>query len=538
MRMLKEHLNTISEHLLSARAIRPVAPMNVRPGHWCERACQAELRAKAPSGDPAGNAAATEELRRYHLQRLTAALSGMTAESAAEEAARDIHALLGTATWTDISAGDPYRFDPSGIDAAFARTACALATALNVLRKPLSAISAALPARIEAEINRRVLPQLSGATLPDMPLPTACLLLICVVLGSTVESRRWNAVRSLCLLIDQKLHRLPADGSMPGGIEYAAQTAVLLMDAMEVLAAATGGETDLTQHERIVCMADYPLFAHLQSGVFVNPGEHVMQCEIAAESLFRFGRRAGDGALCDLTAWLLRNDRARMSDHLISRLLDRDTLPALEETPGRIRLFRDGCLPDAGVMFMRGFNLHISMTGATDTSHADAGNICLYHKEQPVLVDIGPGAADTCLHSLPTIGGIGQRTHVPSRAVECGSGDETTTCYTASLTAAYPPQCHVSDYQRTLLMGSKVAPGIRLMDMIELTRPEEVDFHFICLQEPEPARGGMYIGPVLLRWNGDLTPSVERLPEHSAWRLTLRAPASDRQRYIFDIIPK
>ena len=153
--MLKEHLNTISEHLLSARAIRPVAPMNVRPGHWCERACQAELRAKAPSGDPAGNAAATEELRRYHLQRLTAALSGMTAESAAEEAARDIHALLGTATWTDISAGDPYRFDPSGIDAAFARTACALATALNVLRKPLSAISAALPAKASASMAVR-----------------------------------------------------------------------------------------------------------------------------------------------------------------------------------------------------------------------------------------------------------------------------------------------------------------------------------------------------------------------------------------------
>ena len=535
--MLNEILNPMSHILLSAHAMEPIVASDLRASRWAERASASELRLTLPDAQP-GDGASLESSRSATLRRLTALLSGNIGETAIQRAAQHIHTLLNTASWSDVSTGDPYRCDPCGMDAAFAETACTLATCLNLLRQPLSQISPTLPARIEQALNRRALIPLSGGEPPShLSLRSCCLLLIAAILGGPVESIRWQAISNLCYAMEQRLNRLPADGSMPGGIECAVDTAILLMDAAEIISLATRGRIDLTRHERIICMADYPLFAHLQQGCFVNPGDHPMQPALDAESLFRFGHRASDNALCDLSAWLLRTDRACASPHLITRLLNRRTTRLLDETPGRIRLFRDGFLPDAGLMFMRGFHLHIAMTGATGTPHADAGNICLFYREQPILIDIGAAARDTNLHSLPTINGIGQLAPIAPNRTECGSGAETTTCYTVNLTAAYPAQCHISDYQRTLLMGSASTPGIRLIDVIELTEPLPVDFHFICACEPHPSSDGITIGPVLLQYIGELSPAVEALPEQRLFRLTLHADPALCQRYIFEFIP-
>lgn len=531
--MLNEILIPLSRQLLSAAAIAPVAPIGDRPSRWCQRACLEEMRQDVPFA-ASGDAAALELRRRTALLRLTGLIAGA---GDIRLVAQDIHTLLTAASWSDISAGDPYAFDPCTFDDSFADTACALAAALNLLRDPLTRISPALPAHIESQINRRVLAPFSPeAALPDMTLTVACRLLCAAILGGQDESLRWNAIRRLCRIIDQKLNRLPADGSVPGGIEHAADTAILLMDTAEIIRTATAGHIDLTRHERIVCMADYPLFAHLQTGHFVNPGEHTMAPAPDAESLFRFGHRASDSALCDLSAWLLRADHARTTPRLLTRALNLHTLPALEESPGRIRLFREGFMPDAALMFMRGFQLHMTMTGATHTAHADAGNICLYHRESPILIDIGPGAARTDLHSLPVIGGVGQRAHVPARSVECAAGSDTCACYTANLTAAYPENCAVSDHQRTILMGSASAPGIRLIDMIELSRPEPVDFHFICAQRPVIQSDGVLIGTVLLQ-HDDLAPAIEPIPAHNCYRLTLHSPAALRHHQTFTLLP-
>lgn len=535
--MLYEVLNSMSQNLLSARSISPVAPADARPSRYLERACLQQKKLPIPEAHP-GDGNSLEAYRSSLVCRLTALLSGTIDDHAITLAAQDIHALLGIAAWRDVSGDDPYCYDPCGADLAFAETACTLAVCLNMLRRPLATISPALPARIEAELSRRLLVPLSGnEPLPDLSLQNCCLLLIAALLGGSGESVRWHVIQKLCRTIDQKLHRLPADGSMPGGVESATDCAILLMDVAEVICIATNNHIDLTRHERILCMADYPLFAHLQNGWFINPGEHPMQIALDAESLFRFGQRASDTALCDLAAWMLRAGRERPARHLITRLLNRHTLRALEETPGRIRLFRDGFLPDAGLMFMRGFNLHIAMTGATGTTHADAGNICLFRKDQPVLVDIGGTACATDLHSLPTIGGYGQSAPAAPRLTECGDGGENTTCYTVNLTAAYPKACCISDYQRTLLMGSASAPGIRLMDMLELTQPLPVDFHFICACEPTPVADGVKIGPVLLQWSGDLSPEIQPLPQYGLYRLTLHAEAATRQQHIFEWIP-
>ena len=86
-------------------------------------------------------------------------------------------------------------------------------------------------------------------------------------------------------------------------------------------------------------------------------------------------------------------------------------------------------------------------------------------------------------------------------------------------------------------MGSSSAPGIRLMDMLELTQPAPVDFHFICACEPVPVADGVKIGPVLLQWSGELTPSIEPLPEYRLYRLTLHAETAVRQQQMFEFIP-
>lgn len=536
--MFTEALNAISASLLPARRIAPIAPPEARPCQWNARLRERELGAIELAEPAPGDGAAMEQLRRAHVRRLTALLTGAQDPDCARQAAASVHALLNMASWTDVSSGDPFRFDPCEVDSAFAETCCALAAAYNALRQPLSEISPDLPRRIELELRRRLTLPLAEEEAPPLPtLEVACQLLCAVLLGEPGESARWTVIRRLCRGIDLTLNRLPRDGSLPGGIERATDTAVLLMDLAEVLQLATEGRVNLTQHEQVACLADYPLFSHIQAGWFMNPGEHEMTAKLDAESLFRFGRLVGDGPLCDLSAWLLRMGLSKPAARALPRLLNRNFSALLDETFGRVRPFREGFLPDAGLMFMRGFQMCAMMTGGTGTSHADAGNVCLFWKEQPVLVDIGGEARETALHSLPVIGGCGQRAPVPAAHTEAGPGAEDYTCYTVNLTAAYPGEAHLSDYQRTLLMGAADAPGIRLMDMMDLIQPEPVDFHFICAAEPEPAPDGMRIGPVTLQWDAPLTASVEPIDGHPLFRLTLHAEPAPRHRVVFELVP-
>ena len=536
--MFTEALNAISASLLPARRIAPVTPPDARPCQWHARLRAQELGAIALTEAVPGDGAAMEALRGAHVRRLTALLSGPADADCARQAAASVHALLSMATWCDASAGDPFRFDPCEIDDAFSETACALAAVLNALRQPLAEISPALPRRIEAELRRRLTLPLASEDAPAVPsMECACLLLCAVLLGEPGESARWTAIRRLSRAIDHALNRLPGDGSLPGGLECASDAAILLMNAAEVLNRATEGRVDLTQHEQVACLADYPLFSHIHAGRFMNPGEHDMAAQLDAESLFRFGRLAGDGPLCDLSAWLLRMGCARPADHALTRLLNRNCAPLLDETYGRVRPFREGFLPDAGLMLMRGFQMCAMMTGGTNTSHADAGNVCLFWKEQPVLVDVGGDARDTSLHSLPVIGGAGQMAPVPAARTEMGAGAEDCTCYTVSLTAAYPESAHLADYQRTLLLGAADAPGIRLMDMMDLLTSAPVDFHFICAAEPVPEKDGMRIGPVTLQWDAPLTATAAPIAGTGLFNLTLHAEPAARHRVVFEFVP-
>lgn len=520
--MLNDILSPMSRTLLSADEIAPIA--GERPSPWAERTYRADLRETLPAAQP-GDGASLEA----HRRALNRALSACIADAVA--CAPHIHALLNAASWSDISGGDPYACDPCGMDEALADTACRLATVLNLMREELQAISPALTGRIEGELRRRVLTPLADHMPDNLSLIACCRLLCAAILGGTDESLRWPVIRKLCSAIDRHLDRLPADGSIPGGLTYAADTAVALMNAAEVIRAATRGRVNLTRHERLACMADPILFSHINDGWFINPGEHTMQPSLDAESLFRFGRRAGDGALCDTASWMLHNLGAHTAPDALTRALNHNTAPDLLEIQPRMRLFRDGMLSDTALMFMRGFNLHIAMTGGTGTSHADAGNICLMHRDQRVLIDLGGDACAADMHSVPVIAGMLQLPGVSPRATEFASGGEDTTCYSVNLTGAYPADCPLEDYQRTLLMGSPQQACIRLIEMIQLKREATVDFCFICAREPQLSDCAAAIGPATIRWDAGLVPETQ--PLDGAWRLVLHAPEALSHNYTF-----
>ena len=106
-----------------------------------------------------------------------------------------------------------------------------------------------------------------------------------------------------------------------------------------------------------------------------------------------------------------------------------------------------------------------------------------------------------------------------------------------SLTAAYPESAHLADYQRTLLLGAADAPGIRLMDMMDLLTSAPVDFHFICAAEPVPEKDGMRIGPVTLQWDAPLTATAAPIAGTGLFNLTLHAEPAARHRVVFEFVP-
>jgi len=87
----------------------------------------------------------------------------------------------------------------------------------------------------------------------------------------------------------------------------------------------------------------------------------------------------------------------------------------------------------------------------------------------------------------------------------------------ADLTPAYPRECGLAAYQRTL-MTMRADQTVRLVDAFEFIHPvEEICFRFVTAQKPLSLRSYVRLGPVSMSWDGDMVPEIFEINDEAAF---------------------
>jgi hypothetical protein len=215
-----------------------------------------------------------------------------------------------------------------------------------------------------------------------------------------------------------------------------------------------------------------------------------------------------------MAAWLRRQDPEPSvdGDSLFALLMRLRSRTNLNRESARLPLPGSVLLPDMGVAAARSGDFFVALTGGDRRgafSHRDAGDIALYYRGQPVLVDCGlPGAE---AHNVPAIEGVEQNAarRAPEPPELQGDGYR---MLTTGIAHAYPAAAKLYNWQRSLML----TPGedqVRLIDAFDFEGVKKrATIRFITPHEPVLKGSTAVLGPVALRFPGSLTPAVSEIP--------------------------
>jgi hypothetical protein len=280
-----------------------------------------------------------------------------------------------------------------------------------------------------------------------------------------------------------------------------------------MLSLVSGGEVELRDEPQFIDMAILPCRLHIFDGWFLNPGGDPLP-GLSPDGLFRLGEGVRSGCLCGMAAWLRRQDPepAVDGDSLFTLLMRLRGRSNLNREPARLPLPGSVLLPDMGVAAARSGDFFVALTGGDRRgafSHRDAGDIALYYRGKPVLVDCGLAGAEA--HNVPAIEGVEQNAvrRAPEPPELQGDGYR---MLTAGIAHAYPAAAKLYSWQRSLMM----TPGenqVRLIDAFDFEGVKKrATVRFISPHEPVLKGNQAVLGPVALRFPKGLTPAVSEIP--------------------------
>lgn len=335
------------------------------------------------------------------------------------------------------------------------------------------------------------------------PLCVLCDIVLSAILLETDAARRGAILKQALRLLDQGV--ASREGRPLPLADELAETAAVT-DLTLLLRKLTRGEMDLT--------ADYPtpdwldglLFPWLEGDFFADAVTGDMRPPLSGQELFRVGLAANDEALTALGARLHRI-RRRPSATVTGRALDLSCAGMLSAEDSKPPRLKHAATARNRLMLSR-FN---GMTCAMHTGggRGNAGSLILFAGERPVLVE-APGASGT-----PLIGPFAQLDAPGDNTPEAAFGGDVCPAdfdarpdgeqMSVDLTGAYPARAGARSVQRTAMVLRKEG-ALRLVDAFDLETPAPIVFRFITPQKPERLTdGGVRLGPVDLRWEGELS---------------------------------
>ncbi|MGO8082159.1 heparinase II/III domain-containing protein [Rhizobium leguminosarum] len=378
------------------------------------------------------------------------------------------------------------------VDLFAAETAALLATIVALLRDELDGISPEITARVEREIEIRILsPYLGrhfwwmGRGEERMNNWTAWIsqnVLLTVFSLKTSQPTRHAVVKKTLGSLDAFLKDYAEDGACEEGVLYYRHAALCLHGALTILdRVAPGLFGQFWQQPKIRNMAEYIAHMHVAGRHYFNFADSSAVVEPCSAREYLFGQAVGSEMLAEFAA----SDRAASDNpHLpgewnlwyrVQELLAGPT--PLAAAPPHPASGRDIFYPGIGLFIARDPQFSLAVKGGNNGeghNHNDVGSVTLYKSGRPFLIDVGVETytaktfsarryeiwtMQSAFHNLPTFAGVMQSAGETfgARDVEVGF-DEGSARISLDISGAYSPEAQLHSYRRvvSLLRGRQV----------------------------------------------------------------------------------
>jgi hypothetical protein len=454
--------------------------------------------------------------------------------------------------WT--RGGKPYAplFDARAgeyVDLFAAETASVLAWTCYLLREVLDDVTPLIVIRAREEIRRRVLaPYLEREDFWWMgymkgeqvinwnPWINSNAAAAALLIEDDVE-RRLGIVRKSCRSIDIFVDAYADDGGCEEGPTYFDHAGGTLLDALQMLDAATGGKFNIYNETKIKNIPDYIRQMNIAGSYFTNFADANARLSPAAKLLLRAARDTGNAKLAAFAASRINggvnasSDEPEKAYHVYRILQDIFTkAESAAEMP---------YAPDAShyyegtqVCIMRSARLTAAAKGGHNNeghSHNDVGNYIIYADGKPAVIDVGVEtytlntfndkrytlwAMQSGYHNTAIVNGTDQKDGGQYRAKDTSFDDDgTVSSFKLDIAGAYPPEAKLVLYKRTvaLLRGEE---KIRVHDEIVLDDcAERFALPIMCGEKPALELGKVWIGNLLLKYpSAAFDASSEEIP--------------------------
>lgn len=374
------------------------------------------------------------------------------------------------------------------IDLFAGETGALLATIVALLGDRLDEISPVVTARIEREIQARILqPYLNrhfwwmGNGPERMNNWTAWItqnVLLATFSLKTGQDVRRQVVEKALSGLDAFIKDYAQDGACEEGVVYYRHAALCMFGAMTILdTVAPGSMTPLWRQEKIRNMAEYIVNMHVDGRYFFNFADSAAVVDPCSVREYLFGKAVGSQKLAAFAARdRLDSERPHLPDewnlwYRVQELLT-EVIPG--EAPA---LPTDASYPGIGLFIARDDRFALAVKGGNNGeshNHNDVGSVMLYKDGKPFLIDVGvetytaktfsPQRYDiwtmqSGFHNLPTIGGFMQceGADFAARGMQAEFAPAQASI-SLDIAAAYPAQAQARSYRRTvsLLRGACV----------------------------------------------------------------------------------
>ena len=405
-----------------------------------------------------------------------------------------------------------------------AETGGLLALTRYLLHDELDAAAPGITARVERELNARILTPyftshfwwMGNGGEPMCNWTSWCTqnVLLTVFLLPTPQEQRLAAVKQAAYSLDCFLKDYGEDGCCNEGAQYYRHAGLTLWGCLEILSAvAPEAFRPLFGQPKIKNIAEYIRNVHVEGPYYLNFGDCSPLAGRCGAREYRFGQAVGSEALCALAAEDFRADsdpdRLENPDatthinlwyRLVTAFAEAELLACALPQPGQNTVWYES----VGVYAARkGAWVLGAKFGSNGDSHNhnDTGSVTVYKDGKSFLIDIGVESytkktfspqryeiwtMQSGWHNLPTFDGVQQ---LPGPEYAAQDVQTTENSISGELAGAYPPIEGLHSYRRTVSVNEQ---GITLQDETDYPRP--VELTLMTAQKPTPASDGSRVG--------------------------------------------
>ena len=410
------------------------------------------------------------------------------------------------------------------VDLFAAETGELLALTQYLLNEELDAAAPGITARMERELNARILTPyfhdhfwwMGNGGEPMCNWTSWCTqnVLLTVFLLPTTQPQRQAAVKQAAYSLDCFLKDYGEDGCCNEGAQYYRHAGLTLWGCLEILSTvAPEAFRPLFCRAKIKNIAEYIRNVHVEGPYYLNFGDCSPLAGRCGAREYRFGQAVGSNALCALAAEDFRadddpdhleNPDASTHINLWYRLTTAFAEAELMACPLPQPEQNTVWYPSAGVYTARKGSWVLGAkfgSNGDSHNHNDTGSITVYKNGKPFLIDIGVESytkktfspqryeiwtMQSAWHNLPTFEGVQQ---LPGTEYAAQDVHTTETSITGELAGAFPPIAGLTTYRRTVQLNEN---GLTLLD--ETDWNGTVELTLLTEQQPTKTESGFAVG--------------------------------------------